>query len=628
MKLTSIRNALTSAAIALLTISCMRAPLATPHFCPIVAPGTVLVSDRVATERVSSWDKSGGNEDFIIIRPGETAALAAIQGPAEITHLWFTFSGEEFFSRFAVLRIFWDGAAQPAVEAPIGDFFLSGQGLDLDVVSQPIIVSNGGAAKNCYFRMPFAKSARFEISNDGFENLQVYYYIDYDRLKRAPDSMLYFHAKYNQAYPTKGWIELDVPAQKRIEADRLVLEKQNTTGVGNYTILDTRGKGYYVGSTLNVHSRAIGWWGEGDDMIFIDDARSPTLLGTGTEDYFSNAWGLRRISTPLYGVPLFEFFDKGSRSSVYRFHLEDPIHFSRRIRVTIEHGHANSRSDDYASVAYWYKDSAGDDFGSVPPVAERQTSRMRAVREMMAAFRSSWRLQMDGCFDDAIRLCRTVLNRYPGNTDMSPLEFLIARFLLAEGHVEESKRAFQRIADESPGTFERSIARDFLHIYRNRNNALLVISGDDFAEVYLDGERLGEVTIFDGFKLFKLELEPGPHMLALRCRNVVLFAGVIAELITLDGSLITDTGWQVSSEKVERWQYSGTATGNWQPAVSYGTNYARVGKSRDLGVMDWIGSQAQWIWDDTNYEEERTLYFRKSFMIDVEEWRRSWQKKI
>jgi hypothetical protein len=607
--------------------SCLRRVPEASRFCPLVAPGTVLLSDHAATARVSSWDRSGGNNDFIVIRPGETATLAAIEGPGEITHLWFTFSGEEFFSRFAVLRIFWDGAREPAVAAPVGDFFLSGQGLNLDVVSQPIIVTSSGAAKNCYFRMPFATSARIEISNDGFENLQTYYYIDYRRLPQLPTGFLYFHAKYNQAYPTKGWIDLDVPVEKRIEADKRVLERQNVSGEGNYVILDARGRGYYIGSTVNVHTRAIGWWGEGDDMIFVDGARLPTLRGTGTEDYFSSAWGLRRISTPLYGVTLFEFFDKGSRSSVYRFHLEDPLRFNRGIRVTLEHGHANSRSDDYASVAYWYEASPGDDFGSVPPAEARQTRRMKATREMMAAFRSAWRLSKDGYAQDAIRFCRRLLDTYPENTDVSPVRFLVARLLLADGKIAESKREFQQIADQSPNPLERSIAQDFLHIYKDRNNALLLVSADDFADIYLDGERLGEVSVFEGFKRFKLQLKPGPHTLAARCRNVILFAGIISELITLDGSIITDKEWKVSSEEMEHWQYRAAPEEDWKPAVPYGTNYSRATRSDNLGLLDWIGSQAQWIWDDTNYEEERTLYFRRTFIIDEDAWRRAWQQQ-
>lgn len=114
-------------------------------------------------------------------------------------------------------------------------------------------------------------------------------------------------------------------------------------------------------------------WGEGDDMFFIDGEKSPSIAGTGAEDYFLGAWdfGGHPFSYPLYGAPVVGDELVGSRSSVYRFHLDSPIPFSKSIKATIEHGHANYRSDNYYSVAYWYQAEPHASYPALPPVADR-----------------------------------------------------------------------------------------------------------------------------------------------------------------------------------------------------------------------------------------------------------------
>jgi hypothetical protein len=116
----------------------------------------------------------------------------------------------------------------------------------------------------------------------------------------------------------------------------------------------------------------MGWWGEGDDMIFVDGEETPSLHGTGSEDYFSDAWGMREDENPFYGCPLQEEdFQAGSKATVYRFHIPDPIPFTRSILVSIEHGHANDRADDFSSTAYWYQVEPHRPFPPLPPAERR-----------------------------------------------------------------------------------------------------------------------------------------------------------------------------------------------------------------------------------------------------------------
>ena len=299
------------------------------------------------SRRVSSYDRSGGNRDSIVIGPGKTAVLAEIDGPAAIHHIWTTIAAEPFYGRKIVLRIYWDGEKSPSVEAPIGDFFGVGHGLNRNFVSLPITCSSEGRARNCYWFLPFRKSCRITVENEGTRAVDAfYYYVDYRELAGLPADTPYFHAQYRQDFPP--------------EKDR------------NYLLLAAEGTGHFVGTNLSVLQRSLGWWGEGDDMIRVDGENRPSLHGTGSEDYYSDAWGMREGQSPFYGCPLQEEdFQAGSKAAVYRFHIPDPVPFTKSIQVSIEHGHANDRRDYLSSVAYWYQTEPHRAFPDLPPVAKR-----------------------------------------------------------------------------------------------------------------------------------------------------------------------------------------------------------------------------------------------------------------
>ena len=299
------------------------------------------------SKRFSSFDRTGGNNDRLNIPPGETVSLAEISGPGAIHHIWVTISAEPFYGRKIILRMYWDGEDSPSVEAPIGDFFGVGHGLNRNFSSLPISCSSEGRARNCYWYMPFFRSARITATNESTQPVGAfYYYIDYRELPELPPDTTTFHAQYRQEIPCQ-------PGK-------------------NYLICETSGQGHYVGCNLSILQTAMGWWGEGDDMIYVDGEEFPSLYGTGSEDYFSDAWGMREDLNQFYGCPLQESdFLIGSKATVYRFHIPDPIPFKKSIRVTIEHGHANNRSDLYSSVAYWYQSEPHLPFPQLPSVEKR-----------------------------------------------------------------------------------------------------------------------------------------------------------------------------------------------------------------------------------------------------------------
>lgn len=336
----------------------------------LLLPAALLADDldnlyrmrEARTRRVSSADPDwkNGNGDCRPIDPGATLTVAEINGPGIIRHVWFTIAADDpQYGRSLVLRMYWDGSEEPAVESPVGDFFAVGHGLLKYVNSLPVAVTSDGRALNCYWPMPFARSARITLTNDSKKHRVgcVYWYVDYEEVRELPGDTAYFNAQYRQEYPA-------------------------TMGK-DYLLLDTEGRGHYVGTVLSVQIRTPSWFGEGDDRFFIDGEAEPSLRGTGTEDYFCDAWGFRQFDRPFYGLPVFEGFDVGDRLSVYRWHINDPVHFTRSLKVTIEHkgvmfndaGQVISgfmeRPDLFSSVAYWYQTGKAKRFATIPPIEER-----------------------------------------------------------------------------------------------------------------------------------------------------------------------------------------------------------------------------------------------------------------
>jgi len=321
-------------------------------------------------KRSSSYDRSGANADMRPLAPGETLTVMDESGPAVITHIWFTIATEESFHlKKLVLRMYWDGESTPSVEAPIGDFFGLGLGEYFLYASAPLAVAPDKAL-NSWFVMPFQKHARITVSNEGERRVDALYYnIDYrDCTKPLPADTLYFHAQYRQASPNHGWT-----AEWKNNGDPRVDKKTNTTGDGNYVWMEATGRGQFAGVTMSVLQNQDYWWGEGDDMFFIDGEKTPSINGTGSEDYFLGAWdfGTKSFAYPQMGAHIVGEERAGAHSSLYRFHLDSPVTFKQSMKATIEHGHANHRSDNFFSVAYWYQSEPHAAFPALPAVKER-----------------------------------------------------------------------------------------------------------------------------------------------------------------------------------------------------------------------------------------------------------------
>lgn len=308
--------------------------------------------------------------DFRVIPAGETYTVMDVQGAGVIRHLWFTVPVKTFEEgevpppaltyKHLILRIWWDGEEHPSVEVPLGDFFCQAFGLKYPLSSAAIAIGGESTGLNMYFPMPFASSARIEVTNEtGKEVKGFYHYVDYVALDdpSAVAGMGRFHAFYRQETPV---------------------------GEPNYCFLETRGEGTFIGLNIQTHAQADGWWGEGGDLFRIDKEDGWSLIGTGSEDYFCNGWGFEENqSHPYFGSPLFTL--RNGRSLLYRWHIPDPIPFREFLRGEIRHhGHIwESRAaqlagepmknacterlgDNYYSVAYWYQTEPHPPFAPLP----------------------------------------------------------------------------------------------------------------------------------------------------------------------------------------------------------------------------------------------------------------------
>lgn len=309
--------------------------------------------------RSSSWDRTGGNADSVAVEPGQTATLLDVAGAGVVTHIWFTInSPDPMHLKNLVLRAWWDGESAPSVEAPVGDFFGLGLG-EYFVYQSALLAVAPIKALNSYFPMPFSTSARITMTNEGtVRTRNLYFAIDYVTLPVLPAGLGRFHAQYRQAAPCRGETS----------------DGKNLSGQNNYVFLEATGKGHFAGVTQAVLQNEDGWFGEGDDMIFVDGDRMPTINGTGTEDYYNGAWdfGGQAFANQHQGAPYVVDPERtGGRYCLYRWHLESPIAFEKSIRVTIEHGTANDRSDNFYSTAYWYQTEPHAAFPALPSREDR-----------------------------------------------------------------------------------------------------------------------------------------------------------------------------------------------------------------------------------------------------------------
>lgn len=365
---------LTTISLAILNFSCQNTssdPIGGTILSDLTRPIDGRSMRTTSTKTGEDGKPIGHNADNSRVMPGETKVVLDAVGPGVVTHMWFTFLGPgrhpwatngSATHQEMLIRVFYDGRETPDIEVPFGDFFANCFGKRSEIISLPLIVEDADSY-NSFWPMPFRKSIRIEVVNQSKDkNINLLYYnIDWIKKDKLPKDTPYFYARYRQEYPTQPGAD--------------------------YLILETEGKGHYVGTVLAVRTRSPSWFGEGDEKIYIDGETDASIWGTGTEDYFLSAWGLKSgLNTPYFGTVYFDQWGiVGGHTSAYRWHLQDPIVFSKKIKVSLEHygwispdenverrAHSwNEREDDFSSVAYWYQTGIPTGQEPVPPAEDR-----------------------------------------------------------------------------------------------------------------------------------------------------------------------------------------------------------------------------------------------------------------
>jgi len=342
-------------------------------------------------QRISSYDRTGGNADYIKLDAGETVDIAAIDGAGAITHIWITLGSQDpMVYRNLLLRMYWDGEKHPSVQSPLGDFFGQGWGETYTYAALPMCVGPRKAL-NCYMPIPFAGGARIEIENDSEHPVHAfYYYVDYEQ-RDVSDDEGRFHAQWVRRLNLS-------PEKQENEWVSFGPQSPNLTDRFNHKFIDAVGRGHYVGINYYVECPSTLWYGEGDDMFFIDGQPwPPSLHGTGTEDYFNSSYCPKEV----YCHPYFGYarVNDGTgflgRTHCYRYHIDDPIMFTQSLRGSIEASHANAMTLDLATVAYWYQTEPHKRFAKLPNRKGR--ANMPAIDAThIHKWREAWRQAMGG----------------------------------------------------------------------------------------------------------------------------------------------------------------------------------------------------------------------------------------
>lgn len=350
------------------------------------------VESRVASGENPTGEKGKGGQTnggrkgaaTVPIKAGESRVLAqATATSGMVRRIWMTFPDRSpQMLRSLKIEMYWDGAAKPAVSAPVGDFF--GIGLGRKVAFESAFFSDPeGRSFNCLIPMPFRTAMKIVMVNESKNNLdELFYDVDYTLGDRHPATTLYFHAHYRRENPTT--LQKDYEILPRI------------TGRGRYL-------GVNIGVIVNQKEYFNTWWGEGEVKMYLDgDTDFPTIAGTGAEDYIGTAWGQGQFAHLYQGSPVAD--ENAKRWCFYRYHVVDPIYFYKDARITIQqigylapHSRApvvdNNRKlikagpgqvpfdtstegkfervDDYSSTVYFYLDKTTNNLPPIDSVEKR-----------------------------------------------------------------------------------------------------------------------------------------------------------------------------------------------------------------------------------------------------------------
>lgn len=296
------------------------------------------------------------------LRPQEKETLLIRKKQKAIEQLVFQLDAEDFDQalRSTVLKISFDG--EQTVWTPLGDFFNIGVGLKTYQMWERAVQEDGTMI--CRWIMPYQHIAELEIENMGKQDIQMSV-----TAKVMPytwnDRSMYFHSSWRMDDPTPGFPLFD------------------------YNLVNVKGKGIYVGDQFTVLNPEEGWWGEGDEKVYVDDDIFPSLFGTGTEDYYGWAGGVVPNPEDEFYTPFLSNVRVAAPNSMgyntcTRTRVLDAIPFNRQLDFNIESSGSNRTSWfhlQYAVNTYWYaKPGASCNRKPLPEMASRKIMTLQELQ--------------------------------------------------------------------------------------------------------------------------------------------------------------------------------------------------------------------------------------------------------
>ncbi len=493
---------------------------------------------------------------------GQERVLANLEGPGVIRHVWFTaalHTADEIarFHRGVVIRAYWDEERTPSVEVPFGDFFAVGHGVQRPfqcaVLSMTPYKDNVRAGFNCYFAMPFKKRARLVLHNQMTSEAKgVYWHVDYDLDPSVSGDVMTFHATYRSSRP----VTREVP----------------------HVMCDAEGRGKYVGTVWSVHLLAAHSWVESREDFYLDGGEEPALPGTGSEDYYGQAWGYRPdLQTHYLGTSV--HVDKGfGRWTAYRFHLLDPIVFQKSIRVTMKDRGYNIgyRTDDFSTVTYWYQLEPHKAHPPLPGYEDRlPVDHVDSYAHGLGTLRD---LEAKGDAAGAVRAANLLASRYPKNPLADELACRRADLLERAGQVDQAKAELRKLVANSAQPAAVKAAEDKLWMLERPGRALLKAYAPSGIEVFLDGQSVHKAGPWNMRDLVatRVEVGKGKHLLAAHAICLqdqpfrYLRLGTLQLWLDLPGAdLRADKTWKISPKPVDGWNKPGLDDARWPAAVEH-----------------------------------------------------------
>lgn len=513
-------------------------------------------------------------EWFLDVQPGEPGVWSQLE--------------KEKLLQDVLVRFRYDGNEAPSVEVPLGDLFGNAwRGRHYG----SLLIGAGPDGFRSAFPVPFRKACAISIVNGATRPLAVRFQGNVQTLTNQQPA--YFHAEWRRSGPAAG-----VP----------------------HTVLDLKGRGHLAGCFLGVTGQGVtqqdnSWWLlEGDEQMFVDGEIRPSWHGTGLEDYFNGGWYYRQAAFgALHGI-----FDRAPfQVAQYRHQLVDPLTFKQSLRILWERGDQNVSHAWFQSTAYFYADQP---LAVQPVPADRTAVVNRYFRQTMMLQLTE--LERMNNFQKAIDLIAEYRERYPDAEENSiyALRALEYRRLLGEPVPAEAYAPFVN-GEHGASAAEQAKLLTWFHAAPNR--ALVGLNANAQAQLYLDGQ-----PILKGDHPFQLhvtgvELEAGPHVLAVDASMVRQEPWIQVAIRSQDGLSGTGVDTLRSRKATPGWNTVAADTTGWrtlfQGDLLRGTPDAPyIGSMPNAYVM--LGSKAYSIRGEDWSYHKGSSFFRIPFEIPLRGW--------